>query len=244
MTRRGVFAVSAALALGALVSLTACNQSSWPEHDPTVIENAGADSVTTWPPRLRYALPGDNVIVKLKGLRRLYACARVLGIEWRGVDSAGAVWLAPSARFELPALPDCALSNGLDTTLDTTAPAVGKKLYLRTPAGTVTDSVLSIAGTGVVEGFLHPPGDTLRVYNRFTFRDSTAGHPRRALYADSLETCEFVQGATWRRLHGGDTLSIYVRTILAAALDTTVLRACAGPHSDTVTAAENLYGYP
>ena len=228
----------------ALSLLTACNQSSWPDHEPSVIENAGADSVKAWPPRLRYALPGDNIIVAVKGLRRIYDCARVESLEWSAVDSAGATYLAPRARVELPALPECALSTGLDTALDTLAPATGQKLYLRTPAGAITDSVLSIAGTGVVEGFQHPPGDSLHVYRRFTFRDSTAGHPRREVYADSMVTCEFVQGATWRRLHGGDTLSINIRSILASPLDTAVLPACAGLHSDTVEAVENLYGYP
>jgi hypothetical protein len=228
----------------AALLLTACNQTSWPDHDSTVVDNVGADSVKAWPPGARFALPGDNVLAQVHGLRRVYECASVLEFGWTALDSSGAAYLAPHARVELPSLPDCALSKGLDTVLDTSAPAAGKHLYFRTPAGAVTDSVLSVAGSGAVEAFLHPPGDTLRAHDRFTFYDSTAGHPRRSLYSDSLEACEIVQGATYSRLHGGDTLSVRFRTLLAAPLDTAVFPACAGPHSDTVDVVPDLYGYP
>lgn len=235
-----------ARALSALVllALAACNQTSWPEHEGTLVENAGADSVKAWPPSARYALPGDVVFVKVTGVRRVYACARVLSFEGIASDSAGATYFTPHARFELPALPDCALSKGLDSVLETTAPPAGARVYFRTPAGTVTDTLHSIAGTGVVEGFLHPPGDTLRVHGRYTFRDSTAAHPRRSLQTDSLEACEILQGATYSRLHGGDTLSIRFRTLLATPLDTTVFPACSGIHADTVEVVRNEYGYP
>jgi hypothetical protein len=224
--------------------LTACNQTSWPDHDSTIVDNVGADSVKAWPPGARFALPEDNVFAQVHGLHRVYECASLLELGWTTVDSPGATYLAPHARIELPSLPDCALSKGLDTVLETTAPIAGKRLYFRTPAGAVTDSVLSVAGTGVMEAFLHAPGDSLQAHNRFTFYDSTAGHPRRSLYTDSLETCEIVQGATWSRLHGGDTLSVRFRTILAAPLDTAVFPACAGLHSDTLDVVPDLYGYP
>jgi hypothetical protein len=237
-------ALRAALIASPALFLAACGQTSWPEHEPIVIEDAGADSVKAWPPGARYGIPGDVAIAAVRGVRRVYECARLLEFNWTSVDSAGAIYVRPRARVELPPLPDCALSTGLDTAFEALVPATGKKLYFRTPAGVVTDSLLSIAATGVVEGFLHPPGDTLRVHNRFTFRDSTAGHPRRILYVDSLETCELIHGAAYTRLHGGDTLSIAFRTLLAAPLDTTLLPACAGPHADTAEVVENRYGYP
>jgi hypothetical protein len=223
--------------------LTACNQSSWPEHEPTVIENTGADSVKVWPPGVRHALPGDVVFARVHGLRRVYVCARVLEFEGLSLDSAGASYLTPRARIESPGLPDCALSKGLDTVFEATAPVAGKRTYLRTPAGLVTDSLLSITGFATMEGFLHLPGDTLSVSGRYSFRDSTAGHPTRVLVADSMAICEFVQGTTWRRSQVGDTLIIGIRTIQAAPIDTSLLPACAGQHADTVTAVEDVHGY-
>lgn len=233
----------AALALLAAFALTACNQTSWPEHEATVID-AGADSVKAWPPGARYGLAGDTAIASVRGVRRVYDCARFLEFDWVSADSAGATYLSPKARVELPASPDCALSKGLDTALEATVPATGRRLYFRTPAGVVTDSLLSIAGSGVEASILCPPGDTLHAQGRFAFRDSTAGHPRRDLYSDSLATCEILLGATYSRRHEGDSLQVRFRTLLAAPLDAAVLPACAGPHSDTVEVVENRYGYP
>ncbi len=223
-------------------ALTACSQVSWPEREPTVIA-AGADSVKVWPPGARYAIPGDPVIVSVRGLRRTYACARLLQIEWLTADSAGARHIVPRARFEVPGVPDCPLASGIDTLLPITAPDSGR-LHFRTLNGILTDSLRVIAAAGVVESFLHPPDDSLRIHGRYTFRDSTSGHPRRALYADSLAACEIVHGAVYRRLHGGDTLSVRIRTLLAAPLDTAVFPACAGIHADTVEVVEDVYGYP
>lgn len=222
--------------------LAACSQVSWPERAPSVVVT-GTDSAKVWPPGARYAVAGDRVIVRLHGLRRTYECARLLELEWLAADSAGARNLAPRARFELPALPDCPLSPVLDTLVDLEAPDSGR-LYFRTLNGIATDSVRVLNAAGEAEGFLHPAGDSLRVHGRYTFRDSTAAHPRRVLYVDSLAACEIVHGAVFRRLHGGDTLSVKIRTLLSTPLDPALFPACAGIHADTVDVVEDEYGYP
>lgn len=225
--------------------LAACNDVAWPDRDPTIVEDAAADSVIAWPPR-RYALPGDLVTAEVRGLRTVYTCSRVLRLEGVASDSAGGRFVRLGADVELPAVPDCALSPGLDTAFETAAPAAGRTLFLQTADGRVTDSLRVVAGTGVVEGFLGLPADTLTSFSRYVFRDSTAGHPRRVLWSDSLSTCEVIQAAVFTRRHGGDTLSISVRTLLAApAPPTDDFPACAaGPRSDTVEVVENRYGWP
>lgn len=234
------------LALASSLLLAGCNDDSWPARTPAVITDADADSLVFWPPRA-YALANDFLTVEVHGLKRVYACSRLLSFSWTLADSAGATWLGIHSSIELPAAPDCGFSTGLDTALDTTAPAAGRMFYLRTPGGKRTDSLFTFAGSGVVTGFLHPRSatDTLSRHGHFTFRDSTAGHPRRVLYADSLEACEVIQAAVFRRLHDGDTLSIYYRSLLAVpALSPDILPACAGIHSDTIPVVLNRYQYP
>jgi hypothetical protein len=226
--------------------LVACNTDPWPDREPNTVTDADADSLVFWPP-LRYALSNDQITVEVHGLQRVYSCSRILSFTWDRVDSVGVSYLGIHSTIELPSTPECGFSSGLDTTFDTTVPAAGRTLYLRTPGRRRSDSLYTFAGTGVVEGFLHPRSstDTLRTFGRFTFRDSTAGHRRRILYTDSLETCEVLQAATFRRLHGGDTLSIYFRTLYATpALSPTILPACAGTHSDTVEVVSNRYQFP
>jgi hypothetical protein len=227
----------------ALFLLSACNSTSWPDRDPTLLENPDADTAIFWPPRA-YALAGDFLTVEVRGLEHVYACSRVLLLEWTTVDSTAGRYLRPHARVELPAHPSCAISPGLDTMLETTAPAAGQKLYLQTPLGRVTDSLLVVAGTGVVEAFLRArnranPADSLVTFGRFVFRDSTPGHPKRTLRSDSLESCEILQAAVYRRLHGGDTLTISLRTLLNASFPS-----CTGLYADTVEVVLDKYGFP
>ncbi len=232
---------TAGIALLFGLTLTACNSTAWPDREPTVIENAGVDSLTFWPPRA-YALPSDLLAVELLGLRHVYDCARILSLAWDSADSAGGRHLRPHARVELPAIPDCAISNGLDTLLETTAPAAGQRLYLHTPDGRITDSLLSITGNAVVESFLRT-SDTLQTFGRYTFRDSTAGHPQRTLITDTLATCEIVQAAVLRRNQTG-THTVWIRTILASTLPPEGFPACAGPRVDTLNVHRDRYLFP
>ena len=223
--------------------LTACQTDAWPEREPATV-SVSADSLTFYPPR-EYALPGDVLAVSVHGLKRVYVCARVLNLDATAVDSAGARFVGFDAQVELPGTPQCAISSGLDTVVETSAAAAGQEHYLRLASGRLTDSLFVFSGTGATDSFLHPPGDTLRALGRYTFRDSTAGHPRRVIYTDSLATCEVLQAATFRRLRGGDTLTISLRTLLAnPALPAATLPACAGLHGDTVRVVEDRYGFP
>jgi hypothetical protein len=220
-----------------------CQTAAWPEREPTTVSVA-ADSLTFYP-RREYALPGDVLAVSVHGLKRVYVCARVLNLDPTTTDSAGARYVGLDANVELPATPQCAVSSGLDTVIETSAAGAGQKHYLRGADGRIADSLFVFSGTGAVQAFLHPPGDTLRAFGRYTFRDSTAGHPRRTLHTDSLATCEVLQAAAFRRLHGGDTLTVSLRTLLAdPALPAATLPACAGRHGDTVRVVEDRYGFP
>lgn len=231
-----VLAALVALAtLGAMAGgLVACTDTGWPDRDPVVLDNPGADSLVFHPP-VHYALPGDPLTVRVHGLKTGYACAEVLAFKDTVSDSADHRVVSVTARIRWPGVPECPLVTGKDTTFDLTAPSAGRTLVLRTPGGVRSDSLRVFSGSGSVREFGHPPGDTLTVHDRFTFRDSTAAHPRRVLYTHALAPCEVLQSAVWSRRPSGDTLRISYRILTASpALPDTVLPACADTHGDTI----------
>lgn len=231
--------------LSMLPCLIACNDTGWPARDPVTVTDPDADTLRVSPPR-EYALPGDTLIVEVRGLKTVYDCSLVTGFGATTSDSAAYTRLSVTARVAWTASSGCSLVSGLDTLVKTTAPAAGRVLLLRTPRGRATDSLTVIAGTGETHEFLHAGSrhDTLTTHARFTFRDSTAGHPRRALYTGSLAPCEVLQAATFTRA-GPDSLTVRYRTLTAApALPAESFPACAGLHGDTVTVFEARYTDP
>ena len=69
------------LALAVLITvtaLTACTQS----EDAIVIDNPSADSVTFWPPTLKYARQSDTLYLLINGLKRQASCAVPLQVGW------------------------------------------------------------------------------------------------------------------------------------------------------------------
>jgi hypothetical protein len=235
----------AMFALAALSCLMACTETDWSPREPVTVNDPDANTLRASPPR-KYALPGDTIMVEVRGLKTVYDCSRITDFSTTSSDSAAYTRLSVTARITWTTAPDCSLVSGLDTLVETTAPVSGRTLLLRTPRGRPTDSVAIIAGTGATHEFLHAGSrtDTLTVHERFTFRDSTAGHPRRALYTDALASCEVLQAATYMRV-GIDSLKIRYRTLTAApALPTESFPACTGIHSDTVTVFADLHGWP
>lgn len=217
--------------------LMGCTDTGWPDRDPVTIDNPGADSLVFHPP-VKYALAGDTVTVKLYGLKTGYACTEILAFRDTASDSADHRFVSVTAKVRWPGIPECPLVTGKDTAFGLTVPAAGRTLVLRPPGGALTDSLWVFSGTGSVQEFRHHPGDTLSVHGRFTFRDSTAAHPRRVLSTHTLAPCEVLQSAVWSRL-SEDTLRISYRTLIAApALPDTLLPACAGIHGDTVRVVE------
>ncbi len=241
---RGLRSVKRSLLLLTVACFAACNDTGWPDRDPVIVEDPGADALLFHPP-VDHALPGDVLPIAVQGLKTAYACAELLAFRDTMTDSLERTYVSVTARVRWPGIPECPLVTGKDTVLRITAPAAGRTVVVRTPGGIPTDSLTVFAGTGMVDGFSHDGGDTLSVHGRFTFRDSTAAHPRRVLYADTLAACAVIQAAVFTRLNGGDTLQIAYRTLIATpALPNTVLPACAGPHGDTVPVVENAYGLP
>jgi len=225
------------MAAGSFVS---CNDTGWPDRDNTIVNDLGVESLAVWPP-LKYALPGDVLTVEVAKLKTVYTCARVLSMTVTAADSGAFRIGRLDASAELPGTPECPLTPGLDTTLTLNAPAAGITLLLRTPSGANTDTVRVLAGTATVEGFTYIRGgaDTVKSWGRFVFRDSTAGYPLRTLRTDSLETCEVLQAAVFRRVRDSDTLSIAWRTLNDASSPS-----CTGHYADTVTVVQDKYGFP
>ncbi len=236
-------ALSVALA-GAILG-AACTSS--PE-EVVIIENVPVDSVVFWPPTLRYAHTGDTLSLEMRGVKRQRKCAtiRKLGWDFRR-DSTGAEYFTPSSEFETRS--SCGADPvGLDTLFKAQVfTLAGRKFYLQTPDGRLTDSVLFVssgpANRPAVDTLLHMPasGDTTAL-GRYVFRDSTAAHPRRVVEAESLQACELLQAAVFERL--GDTLRVRVRRLRAGAALAEVLPACAGPHADTLEVVPALHGFP
>lgn len=223
--------------LAVMTILTGCNDTGWPVRSPVVVDSVNADALVTHP-SVDHALPGDTLTVSVHDLKTVYECSRVLMLTPVVTDSATRRFVSFNASVEKPGTPECPLTPGLDTGFTTIAPAAGATLILRTPSGKATDTVVVFAGTGIPINLRIVTADTVHSVSGLTFRDSTAGHPRRVLYGE-LEACTLFQLATFTRLPGptpdSDTLSIDFRLLTASpALPESVLPACAGPHADTV----------
>ncbi len=233
-----------AVCLGA--SLIACNDTGWPDRDPVVVDSIGVGALKIWPP-MKYALSSDTLAVEVQDLKTIYTCSQVMALNWVVADSGTRLFRSIYASATLPGTPECPLTPGLDTLLYAPVPTATRQLVLRTPSGVITDSVTVIDGTDSLHTFVHirSAADTVRTHGRFTFRDSTAGHPTRRLYSDSLRTCEVIQAAVYTRLNQGDTLTITYRTLTASPeLSSVTFPACAGLHPDTATLVQNRYRFP
>ncbi len=234
------------LAVMLAVTLAGCLDT----RDAKVLENPAADSVVFWPPTMTYARFGDTLHLVVHGLKRQKSCAIPLKVGWNFLrDSTDTEFYEVHSEFELPARGCRRDTAGLDTSFRVrffTSP--GKWLYLRTPEGRTTDSLLFIApdGPGLVNVIIldHPAGaDSTRI-GRVVYRDSTASHPVRRLVVDSLATCEVLQTATYEsRTTSGDTTRVKVRLLKATIQSAASFAPCAGPHADSVAVVFNRYNF-
>lgn len=231
--------------LAALALLTGCLE---PEKT-VLLEDPPADSVTFWPPNVQYARQGDTLHLLVHGLKRRKTCAVPLQVSWDfNHDSSGFESYRVRSRFEVPGDASCAPDPaGLDTSFRVrfyTRP--GKRLYLRTPDGRITDSLLFIAPETpelvnvITLRHLAGGGDST-VGGRAVYRDSTPSHPRRTVRVDPLETCEILQTATYE--YRGDTTLVKIRLIKATLQSSFLFPACADARADSVEVAFNRYNF-
>jgi|GEM_PF-4091140 len=230
-------------ALLGFAGLTACTQT----EEAIVLENPPADSVTFWPPTLKYARQGDTLYLLINGMKRRTTCAVPLQVGWNfRRDTTGTEYYRARAKFEVPS--GCAQDpKGLDTMFRVRFyTKIGNKLYLETPDTSITDSLQFIAGNAPslakVTQLVHVAGgaDSL-VSGRFTFRDSTATRPRRTLHVNALATCEILQTAVYERR--GDTTIVKARLIEGEPRPASVFPPCAGPRADSVEVVFNRFNY-
>jgi hypothetical protein len=226
--------------------LSGCNQTVYPDREPTLLENVAADSLVFWPPSLKYAREGDTVSFLVIGLQRGYACSQIalLGWNWNGDDSANNRYRLSSV-IRLPENPTCAVdTKGLDSLFKRTfSTPPGQKLYLQTSAGVSADSLLYVAGDGYTHVFQHlVSGPDSAVFGgRFVFHDSGSTRARRFVTADSMASCETFQSAAFKRQ--GDTLTVRVKRLVAVP-GSAAFPPCASPHADTVEVVFDRYRYP
>jgi hypothetical protein len=229
-----------------LTGFTGCNQTAYPEREPTFVHNVPVDSIVFWPAALRYARTDDTVSLRVMGFKRGYACTNILEMGWSWLhDSTGDIYSLHSL-IEIPGNPTCAVDGkGVDSTFRISFPTTaGQRLYLRTSAGNTTDSLLYLSGKGTTETFTHRVSapDSLYFGGRFLFHDSGATRTRRFVTADSMATCETFQSAAFKR--NGDTLTVRVRRIEALPLSASLFPPCAGPHADTVEVVFERFRFP
>jgi endonuclease YncB( thermonuclease family) len=226
--------------------LTACNQTVYPEREPTFVYNVAADSIKFWPSSLKYARRGDTVSVLVIGFQRGYVCTEIpdMGWSYRQEDSIDTYRLHSLIR--IPGNPTCAVdTKGLDSLYKVDFPTTaGRRLVLQTSAGESTDTLLYIAGNGYTHVFTHLVSgpDSALFDGRFLFHDSGTGNTRRFVTTDSMASCETFQSAAFKR--NGDTLTVRVKRIEATPLSTNDFPPCLGPHKDTVEVVLDRYRYP
>ncbi len=221
----------------------ACSQATWPERTPHRIE-AAVDKALFWPTKIRYIADGDTAVLLFQGLRRGFACSRVLELNTEPLfvpDTA----LRLRDSVELPADAACPLdAKGLDTILKmTTAFLPGTLLHLQTPDGSSTDSARMVAATlRTVIGVRVIAPESSALSGRFIVRDSTAAHPLRTVESDSLPPCETLYGAAYTR--NADTLQVVFRILVLDSARHANLPPCLGIHSDTAEIAPDRFGLP
>lgn len=226
--------------------LTACNQTVYPDREPTFIYNVSANSIVFWPPSLKYARNGDTISLLVVGFQRGYVCTEISDMGWtyRREDSSDTYRLHSLIR--VPGNPTCALdTRGLDSLFKVDFPTLpGRKLFLQSSSGVSTDSLLYISGNGYTHVFTHLVSgpDSARIDGRFLFHDSGTTSLRRFVTADSMASCETFQSAAFKR--NGDTLTVTVKRIEAVPLSTLDFPPCLGPHADTVEVVFDRYRYP
>lgn len=252
--RTSVTRIARAVAVCTLVAgLGACLHT----ETSTIVENPPADSVVFWPASVKYARHGDTLHLLIHGLKRRRMCA-IPQLGWNFLrDSTGHEAYELKAEFEIPR-PGCRSdAAGLDTSFRVrfyTTP--GKWLYLRTPDGRTTDSVLFVAADTPdavhVITLRHVPGDAdateeatsgsahVTRRGKAVYRDSTAAHPRRMVTIEALEACEILQAATYEPR--GDTTLVKVR-LIKATFPPAPFAPCSGPRTDSVEVVFNRYNF-
>lgn len=236
--------------LAGAVGLTSCLN---PEGSMS-LENPPADSVVFWPPTMKYARQGDTLYLRVHGLKRQATCAIPVQVGWNfHRDTTGTEFYRVRSAFEVPQ--GCpADPDGLDTLFRVRFyTRTGNTLYLETPDTVITDSMSFIAGDAPAFAY----AGTLRlvvgesdsvVGGRYTYRDSTAAHPRRMLHVSPLATCEVLQTAVYETRKsntalGPDTTVVKFRLIQAAQRAASVFPPCAGPRNDSVEVVFNRYNF-
>jgi hypothetical protein len=232
------------LAVAALLTLDACTD---PEAD-VMIDEPPVDSVAFWPKTVKYAKYGDTLYPQIFGLKRRAECAIVMELGWKfRRDTTGSEFFRVRSRFQIPAGSSCAPDpDGLDTMFRVRFyTRVGNRLYLETPEGVITDSVLFVAdetalATAVV--LKHVPGTVdSTTSGRFTFYDSTATRSRRSIVVRSLAICEVLQTSVYEKRQ--DTLVVKIRLIQATPQPADIFPPCAGVRVDSVEVVPNTFNF-
>jgi hypothetical protein len=193
---------------------------------------------------MKYAVPGDSVVVRILGLQRGFTCARILDLRLEWIDLGGDALLRLRDSIELPADGGCPVDPGLDTSLKIALNrSADTRIRLQPRADLSTDSIFLVEAAAVLDSLVYVPSPTgVAVSGRFVFRDSTATYPRRTVDSDSLQTCEVLQAAAYVR--SGDSLRVKFQRLELHPVRHRDLPPCDGPHADTVEAVPDLFGFP
>ncbi len=242
---KGVAPLLLAGVMSTLSAVTGCTKT----EEAVLINEPPADSTVFWPRSMEYARRGDTLYLQVHGLKRRAVCAVPVQISWNwSQDTTKHQFYRLRSSFEIPAGAHCASDPaGLDTMFRRVfTPEIGNKLYLQTPDGTITDSILfvtdAIPNQASVMVIKHAHGvNDSTTFGRFTFFDSTSTHPKRVVKSNALDACEILQTAVYERK--ADTTFVKVRLIRAAPQPSSVIPECAGPYGDSVPVVFNRYNY-
>jgi hypothetical protein len=225
---------------------TSCNDTTYPDREPTLIHNVAADDIQFWPPSLKYARRGDTISLLVIGFQRGYVCTQIPDMGWTYHQEDTSDTYRLHSLIKIPGNPTCALDNdGYDSLYKVDFPtAAGRKLYVQTSAGVSKDSLLFVAGDGYTHVFTHlVSGPDSTIFDgRFVFHDSVTTGGRRFVTTDSMAACETFQSAAYKR--NGDTLTVRVKRLEVSPLSISLFPPCAGPHADTVDVVLDRYRYP
>lgn len=205
-----------------------CTQSEYADRDSLVIDRAPVDSLEFLPVGSRFLLEDSLSEVLFRGFHLGYVCTRITTLELERLGSIQPPRYMARLGLRLPPKPTCALDSIAEDSV-----LMRRFTASDGPTATLVDSLGSVLDTAeVVRGILLR--DSLQLvapalsafHGRFFFRD-TVGTLQRMLTADSLNSCEYLNHAEYRKNRKGDTTRVTFTWVLkdaAASPDS-----CKGP---------------
>ena len=218
-----------------LLLLAGCGQGTWPDRDPTPVDNVRVDSLKFRPEGGRYVLVDSSWEILFLKFRPGYACSKVLRLAVEPAQILSSrLELKPVIRVQPPAKPTCAFdSEGRDSVIAYVFRSVdGDSAVLLDSKGGPTDRAKLVRGALHTDSLAYVrPGNGSMARGDYLYLDSAASRQRMLVSGNSLPACQVLNQAEYR--NAGDTVKVRFTWVTLQPKDPDSCLATR-PHLDTV----------